>query len=48
MSETQQVYSVRKLYKNSECDSCGEHIKEVRLFGEVILCKKCYKGESND
>ena len=36
---------VRKLYKNSDCDVCNDCLSEVRIFGDRILCKKCYLKE---
>ena len=38
-----EVSSLRKLYRNSECDKCESFLVEVRLFGDKILCKKCYQ-----
>ena len=39
----------KKLYKNSECDFCGEYLGELKLKihplngKEYIFCKECYK-----
>ena len=35
----------RKLYRNSECDVCEDYLNEVRLFGNSIMCKKCYQKQ---
>ena len=48
MIKKQREIYPRKLYSNSECDVCETHTEEVRLFGDKILCKKCFRSRNEN
>jgi formylmethanofuran dehydrogenase subunit E len=35
---------VIKVYKNSECEKCGEFTKPVKLKDGAIICEKCFRS----
>jgi formylmethanofuran dehydrogenase subunit E len=36
---------LKKIFRNSECDRCGDYLSEVHIKGSEVLCDKCFKGK---